>query len=192
MATKQKIKQKHSHKRALLFGGLGLLLVMVLSVQAAATTYLWKHAEEQSTIKIQLLLESSIRPLMREPVLEPKEGKLYLPEARLTVPYDPEAPPIFYFADKTSARVGESWKTNALISRMQNARTLDETYRIVPDIQACTRAVTLQYAGDDAEGGVAAFSKTLADGRKLVAYTEPKCPVDLDKLVARLKQVESY
>jgi hypothetical protein len=202
MATKTKRQAKHSHKRLILYSAAGLAVVLILAVQAALFMNLYQRSERLAPDKIQTLIVEAMRSLYRDAVIEPVSGKVYVPETRLAFQNGDGTLRIVYSAvkDPDTVTVTDKKLLNRNVAKIYSAQSLAETFDRVPELQACARQVHILFSPASNVTGFSEndvkpeFTRKLADGRTVYAYTEKNspCTADNTELLALLQTVQSY
>lgn len=201
MAVKRKkIQQKHYPIKIILLT-LGTVFVLAwLAVLTALTAINWQRLDAVETEKIRTLIIDAVEVLNNDPVVEPLSGKVYLPDAKLVLPpfaTDENIRFEYSYSPAADGQVEEvrlSSKSNMehSIGLLVSSRTYEETFERVPELQACSRQILLQYEPYDGPDYVLVHTKKLSNQRDLYMYNEKNCKKDASRLTDYLKQVESY
>lgn len=197
----KKRNAQQSYIKRYLILGFGLLAV-ALAVQSAAIFWLHKQVQLHSTDKIERLILQSVDSLQWRLAVDAQTGRQYVPAARLAFPADTIQNPLLasyipYQEDgqEPVLQFNTQYVMNAAKSRMVSVENFEEKFADVPKLQACTRHVSLTFddkAEKAARDPIKVGTKTLADGRTIYLFQDRACGRDANRLIAFLKQVESY
>lgn len=200
MAAKQPAKSKptpksttSSRKRAAILG-LGLLALVLLVVQFEINRNLMQrmHLAENATIKS--LIVDAVMQLGRPAAVDPQTGQQYLSFSRLVLPADSTVPPLRYqVGDANETVVSNSNTLHLAAAKVTSGQSLNEIFKHVPSLQACSRQYVLRYAEQEADGDIELrHTKTLSNGKTLYIYENPSCKAGGSHTLESLKLIDSY
>jgi hypothetical protein len=169
----------------------GATLLVVLATQVFLIKELYRRTDTSSDWKIQALIVQAISDDQSEPVIDPLSGKEYIPVARLVLPPSGEVRTV-YSGDKDYVHFSEKTNLNQAITSVYNAQNIDETFAQVPELQACSRQVELQFEQKNEDDLRQVYDKKLADGRMAYFFLNDQCSGDSQTLLEYLKQIQSY
>lgn len=205
MTTKQRRKSLVTSKFNL--GLIGILAVLVI-IQLAFNTFVWRHAINRDDGRIASLILDATDNLGSPVPVEAQTGKFYIAaerlmlpslpadEQRLTYVYNPAgggSPAEIMFTTRGLTAQSRNDINNAASSNLPAREKTEKIFGFVPELQACSRGVHVVFGEpEDTSHLTDAGTKTLADGRSIRFYTEVGCSVDQEALLTYLKRIESY
>jgi hypothetical protein len=204
MVTKAKAK-KFSWRKPF-YVTVAIIGMLLLTFQIRLDVHLWRATQYPSGEPIANMIIQSIRSVNKPAVIEPVSKKVYLPDASLVLPPQPQDLSDVEYSylpsiDGADAEASVTL-TNAVsvgISKILNAESIGlqqhdpgRLFQAVPNAQICARGVHVVF-GSKAKYANLHFIKTLADGRVMKVYTEQQaCEFDLQPLVTYLRDAQSY
>lgn len=180
-------KKRTLFRKQIIWSALAGLAALLLL--AALTDYLTFRRYEAAATMRGLISEAMDN--LQQPVLrDPKSGDYYLPELKLTVPASENLWRLKYYADakEQTANISVQSVMSRAKSDMITAKSVEELFRHVPQYQACSRGVQLQFTKP--QEGIS-WQKQLADGRTLYAYADKDCS-SIGELSNALRTIDSY
>lgn len=188
--SKKSLKQfQKSHKIILI--AVVVVFLLLLGIQAILIKDLYKRTDSLGSEKIKTLIIEAVRNLENQPVTDIETGREYIPVARLVLPPRDEVV-VTYSGDKETVQFSDRANVSQAIADIHNAQSYEDTFKKVPNLQACSRQIVLQLKQDSSEGLQLIHNKKLSDGRVLFFYENKECKGDSSTLANYLKQVESY
>ncbi len=171
---------------------IGVLVLTILIVQTLITADLYKrHATDPTVIKT--LITQAVQGIGKDVPIEATSGKLYMADYRLVLPSDRSIPTIRYSGwEESGLTLSSTAAVNQLASKMTGARTLEETFAVVPHLQACNRQYLLRFTPESEQDYKQIASKKLSDGRSLTIYKNTVCDAQVGQLDDYIKQIDSY
>jgi hypothetical protein len=173
--------------------GIGFLIMGVaILYQATLINFLKDDVDRLVKQDFSRMVQSGILASVNDAVVDTKESKIYIPEARLSLPLDKHTRTITYnhYVDEKS---GEEFVTIGRRSINYRSPNLE------PGGITCSRLFELTNKHTTQDGFTKIFEKALNDGRIFHAYqnTDPECQSiyeyeELDKFILPLQAIQSY
>jgi hypothetical protein len=157
---------------------------------------------DSAPMKISQLILKAIEALNLPVPTDAKTGRIYFYEAKITLPpaSDP-AQRLYYFYSPPDKYGGtemlglkDKLSVDMQKSKVYAASTLENVFKEVPKLQACSRGYEVFFTqpGKFGADGKLLFTKKLNDGRTARIYLDPECTDNQDLMVPYLKQMQSY
>jgi hypothetical protein len=196
---KQSKKPKYWAKKKIIAVMLAIILVLsgaVLGIQKAR--YYNDTANQANIVQIRELILLAVQGLKKNAPVEPHTGDIYFPESKLYLPNPNITLPLTYLDDKgdvTNSQGELSVSTFPVrgTEALYSASNVDELFKAVPKLQACSRGIKLVYEKfpqDDMQN-LLKHTVHLENGRDLYVYLEKDCPV-LSDTADLFQNIKSY
>ncbi|HEX8226975.1 MAG TPA: hypothetical protein VF572_03845 [Candidatus Saccharimonadales bacterium] len=192
--------QTVSRRTAYLLAAGLILLAAAVATQAFYIRNLYRHADETGSWQIKTLIVKSVQDGLRPAVIDPANGKVYIPEAKLVLPAAAQGqdPPlqVQYNYSSTEVAISDRGTVNQASAQVISGQSFQQAFDKVPALQACSRHVTLRFnpQADTSPqfGEKLVLTKPLSDGRTGYFYEAKTCMFGAGKLMEYLKQIDSY
>ncbi|HSX42744.1 MAG TPA: hypothetical protein VLF59_01525 [Candidatus Saccharimonadales bacterium] len=189
-----------------------LRIIVIIGIAALILQVIFDFAMYERVVStpsgepITSMIVEAVNAQHKPAVIDPVSKKVYLPDANLVLPPQSQTMPNLLYSYAPSSDNADSEAgitvTNAIsvgVSKLRNAegqgllnRNSNKVFDAVPDLQVCSRGIHVVF-GTKTTYDHLQFSKSLADGRTMYAYTEAKsCAYDLQPLVEYLRGAQSY
>lgn len=153
--------------------------------------------DQAGIVAIRELVIKSAEQTKTDAVRDPKTGDIYFPEAKLYLPVQNVSKLTYNVIpgnEHTDLTVSSSAVFNQMAAELYSTSNMEEMFKRVPHMQACSRGVEVMHtplAASELEAKEQVATVQLNNGKAVHIYTERACP-ELKSTAEALKQLRSY